>query len=182
MTDASQRPAQPRRYISYYRVSTGDQQASGLGLDAQMAMVREYVAANPGRLVAEFSEVMSGRRSDRPQLAKALSLCKITRSTLVIARLDRLSRSVQLIVDLMEAGIEFVAVDFPHANKFTIHILAALAEYESSLNSDRMKSIAKALKERGVKRVTQILNSTQVPTWLLGGQRQKPESPNGGAG
>ena len=138
----------PRKYVAYYRVSTGQQDSSGLGLDAQRAAVRDYLATNPGRLVAEFSETMSGRKSHRPQLNRALSLCRIMRAVLVIARLDRLSRNVEMITRLMESGLEFVAVDFPHANRFTIHILAAVAEYESQLQSERMKVVVAAAKER----------------------------------
>ena len=92
---------------------------------------------------------MSGRKDSRPELAKALSLCRILRATLIIARLDRLSRNVGMIARLMESGLEFVAADFPHANRFTIHILAAVAEYESRLNSERMKDAIAARRERG---------------------------------
>jgi DNA invertase Pin-like site-specific DNA recombinase len=94
---------------------------------------------------------MSGRRDNRPELGKALSLCRIARAVLVIARLDRLSRNVEMIARLMESGLEFVAVDFPHANRFTIHILAAVAEYESRLTSERMKQIIAARRERGAR-------------------------------
>ena len=137
-----------RRYVAYYRVSTGRQEF-GLSFDAQREIVRGYVAGTSGKLAAEFAETMSGRKNERPELKKALWLCRILRATLVIARLDRLSRNVEMIARLMEAGTEFVAVDFPHANKFTLHILAAIAEYESLLMSDRMKSIRAALRARG---------------------------------
>jgi DNA invertase Pin-like site-specific DNA recombinase len=79
---------------------------------------------------------MSGRKDSRPGFAKALSMCRIARAALVIARLDRLSRNVEMISRLLESRLEFVAVDFPYANRFTIHILAAVAEYESRLISD----------------------------------------------
>ena len=152
MDESQDSSAHPRRrYIAYYRVSTGKQGQFGLSLEAQQSIVREFAAAQQGQLVAEFSETLSGRRDNRPQLAKAVSLCRITRAILVIARLDRLSRSVELIARLMESGLEFVALDAPHANKFTIHILAALAEYESNLMSERMKDIRAATKARGVK-------------------------------
>jgi DNA invertase Pin-like site-specific DNA recombinase len=122
----------------------------GFSIEAQRAAVQDYVASNSGVLVAEFSETMSGRRNERPELGKALSLCRILHATLIIARLDRLSRNVGMIARLMESGLEFVAADFPHANRFTIHILAAVAEYESRLNSERMKEAVAARRERGV--------------------------------
>ena len=140
-----------RRYVAYYRVSTIQQGQFGFSIEAQRAAVQDYVATNPGFVVAEFSEVMSGRKDSRPELAKALSMCRIARAVLVIARLDRLSRNVEMIARLMESRLEFVAVDFPHANRFTIHILAAVAEYESRLSSERMKQIIAARRERGAK-------------------------------
>jgi DNA invertase Pin-like site-specific DNA recombinase len=138
----------PRRYVAYYRVSTGQQERFGFSIESQRATMQAYVAANPGVIVAEFSETISGRRNERPALGKALSLCRIAHATLVIARLDRLSRNVEMIARLMESGLEFVAADFPHANRFTIHILAAVAEYESRLNSERMKEAIAARRER----------------------------------
>jgi DNA invertase Pin-like site-specific DNA recombinase len=140
-----------RRYVAYCRVSTIQQGQFGFGIEAQRAAVKDYVAANPGFVVAEFSEIMSGRKDSRPELAKALSMCRIAHAVLVIARLDRLSRNVDMIARLMESKLEFVAVDFPHANRFTIHILAAVAEYESRLISERMKQVIAARRERGAK-------------------------------
>lgn len=139
------------RYVAYYRVSTGQQSKSGLGLESQQAQVRDYVAANNGRLVGEYSETMSGRRNDRPQLAMALTTCQIMGAVLIIARLDRLSRNVAMIARLMESGLDFVATDFPYANKFTIHVLSAVAEYKSKLQSERMKAVLAAAKQRGTK-------------------------------
>lgn len=136
-------------YVGYYRVSTTKQSASGLGLDAQRAAVREYVSARHGRVIAEYSETASGRKGNRPQLKSALSLCRVTRATLAVARLDRLFRNVELMTILVESGLDFVAVDFPEANRFTIHILAAVAEYEASLQSERMKESIAARKARG---------------------------------
>ena len=140
-----------RRYVAYYRVSTGQQRESGLGLNPQQAQVRDYVKANHGRLIGEYSETLSGRRNDRPQFAMALTTCKIMGAVLVIGRLDRLSRNVAMIARLMDSGLDFVATDFPHANKFTIHVLAAVAEYEFRIQSERMKAILAAAKQRGRK-------------------------------
>ena len=138
-------------YVAYYRVSTGRQRESGLGVDSQRAQVRDYVSANGGRLVGEFSETVSGRKGDRPQLTLALTTCRIMNAVLVIAHLDRLSRNLAVIARLMDSGIEFVAADFPYANKFTLHVLAAVAEYESNIQSERIKAVLAALKHRGVK-------------------------------
>ena len=110
--------------------------------------MRDYVVANPGWLIAEYSETASGRRNERPQLAMALTTCRIMGAILVIARLDRLSRNVAMIARLMESGIDFIAADFPHVNRFTIHVLAALAEYESKIQSERMKAVLGALRVR----------------------------------
>jgi DNA invertase Pin-like site-specific DNA recombinase len=140
-----------RRYVTYYRVSTVQQGEFGFSIEAQRAAVQDYIAAHPGLIITEFSEFMSGRKDNRPELAKALSMCRIARAVLVIARLDRLSRNVEMIARLMESKLEFVAVDFPHANRFTIHILAAVAEYESRLISERMKQVIAARRERGAK-------------------------------
>jgi DNA invertase Pin-like site-specific DNA recombinase len=109
------------------------------------------VVSNHGYLVGEYSEIISGRRNDRPELTKALTTCRIMSAVLVIARLDRLSRNVAMVARLMDSGLDFVATDFPYANKFTIHVLAAVAEYESKLQSERMKAIFSKIKHRGAK-------------------------------
>ena len=137
-----------RLYVAYYRVSTSHQGRFGFSIEAQRAAVQDYLAGNPGILVAEFSETISARRDQRPALGRALSLCRILHGALIIARLDRLSRNVGMIARLMESGLEFVAADFPHANRFTIHILAAVAEYELRLNSERMKEAIAARRGR----------------------------------
>lgn len=139
-----------RRFVAYYRVSTGRQASSGLGLEAQRTAVCEFLTAQGGCLIAEFSETVSGRKDNRPQLNHALALCRIARATLLIARLDRLSRSVGMISRLMDSGVDFVTTDFPFANKFTIHVLAAVAEYKSCLQSERTKAAMVRLRERGV--------------------------------
>ena len=140
-----------RRYVAYYRVLTGRQQLSGLGIDAQREAVQKFARDNSGQLIAEFSETSSGRKNSRPQLNEAIRICRVFRAVLIIARLDRLARNVEMIASLMESGLEFVAADFPHANRFTIHILAAVAEYESKLNSERVKLVHAQAKQRGVK-------------------------------
>jgi DNA invertase Pin-like site-specific DNA recombinase len=137
--------------VAYYRVSTPKQGRSGLGLEAQRSMVRDHLAKTSRKLIAEFVEIESGQIPDRPRLSEALKLCRLTRSKLIVARLDRLARNVAFVSRLMEAGIDFEAVDFPQANRLTVHILAAVAEYEARLISERLKAALAAAKARGVK-------------------------------
>lgn len=137
--------------VAYYRVSTQRQGRSGLGLEAQQEAVRNHLNGGNWRMVAEFTEVESGKRKDRPKLAEALAACRVHRAKLIIAKLDRLARNVTFVSALMEAGVEFEAVDFPQANRLTIHILAAVAEHEAKVISERTKAALAAAKRRGVK-------------------------------
>ncbi|MBB5330070.1 recombinase family protein [Tunturiibacter gelidoferens] len=139
------------KFVSYLRVSTARQGISGLGLEAQRESVASYLNGGKWSLVKEVVEVESGKRNDRPAIAEALRLCRLHRATLVIAKLDRLARNVHFISSLMESGVEFVAVDFPQANRLTVHILAAVAEHEASMISSRTKAALAAAKARGVK-------------------------------
>src|SRR6267378_4021915 len=139
------------RFVSYYRVSTAQQGASGLGLDAQREAVARHVAGAAGVIVAEFQEIESGKRNDRPQIAAALAACRLRRAALVIAKLDRLARNVHFISNLMESGVDFVACDNPHATRLAIHILAAVAEHEREMISQRTIAALAAAKARGVK-------------------------------
>jgi len=139
------------KFIAYYRVSTRRQGASCLGLEAQQKAVRDYLNGGRWQLVEEVVEVESGKRDDRPQLAHALDLCRAWRATLVIAKLDRLARNVEFTARLMNSGVEFVAVDFPQANRLTVHILAAMAEHEREMISARTKAALAAARRRGVK-------------------------------
>ncbi|WP_043366653.1 recombinase family protein [Belnapia sp. F-4-1] len=137
-------------FVAYYRVSTDRQGRSGLGLDAQRAAVASFMVSR-GELSAEFVEVESGRKNDRPQLAAALEQCRRQRAILVIAKLDRLARNVAFVATLMESGAEFVAVDNPHADKLMLHMLSAFAEHEQRQISFRTKAALAAAKARGVK-------------------------------
>jgi DNA invertase Pin-like site-specific DNA recombinase len=137
-----------KRHIAYYRVSTDRQGRSGLGLDAQRSAVAAYIAGR-GELTAEYTEIESGKRNDRPQLAEALTACRQQKAVLVIARLDRLARNVAFIANLMDSTAEFVAVDMPQANRLTLHILAAVAEHERELISKRTREALAAAKARG---------------------------------
>lgn len=137
-----------KKFVGYYRVSTKGQGRSGLGLDSQQATVRSFVACQ-GYLVGEVTEIESGAVASRTGLSEALALCQRERAILVIAKLDRLSRNVRFISQLMEAGVEFMAVDMPSANKLTVHIIAAIAEHERDLISQRTKAALAAAKARG---------------------------------
>ena len=139
-----------RRYVAYYRVSTHKQGADGLGIEAQQRAVAAYLAGR-GELVEVFTEVESGKRKDRPELAKALASCRKRNAVLVVAKLDRLARNVAFISNLMEAGVDFTAVDFPEANRLTLHILAAVAEHEREATSLRTKAALAAAKARGTR-------------------------------
>ena len=121
------------------------------GLEGQQSAVQDYVRRVGSEMVTSYTEVESGKRNDRVELAKAIAHAKRSKATLVVAKLDRLARNVAFTSALMEAGIEFVACDQPHANKLTIHILAAVAEHEAEAISQRTKSALAAAKARGVK-------------------------------
>jgi DNA invertase Pin-like site-specific DNA recombinase len=136
-----------KKYVAYYRVSTQRQGESGLGLEAQ----KSAVVAFAGEPVESYTEVESGKRADRPQLALAIAACKRLRATLVIAKLDRLARNVYFVSGLMESGVDFVACDNPNANRLTVHILAAVAEDEARRISERTKAALVAYKARGGK-------------------------------
>jgi DNA invertase Pin-like site-specific DNA recombinase len=138
------------KYVSYIRVSTTEQGESGLGLEAQRKAVSDYLARESCELIGEFVEVESGSRNDRAQLLAAIELCKGKKATLLIAKLDRLARNVAFISTLMESGLDFVAVDNPHANKLMIRMLAAFAEHERDEIRARTEAALAAAKARGV--------------------------------
>ncbi len=141
-------------FVTYFRVSTQKQGASGLGLEAQRQTVSQYLAGSPKTVLAEFVEVESGGGADalskRPELRKALDLCRRSGATLLIAKLDRLARNVFFVSGLMESKVKFVACDLPEANQLTIHIMAAFAEHEARRISERTRDALAAAKARGV--------------------------------
>ena len=139
------------RFVAYYRVSTDRQGRSGLGLDAQREAVAGQVHRASGEIVADYTEIESGKRADRPELRAALAEAKRQRATLVIARLDRLSRNMAFIANLMDARVDFIACDNPHATRLTLHILAAVAEHEREMISARTKAALAIARARGVK-------------------------------
>jgi DNA invertase Pin-like site-specific DNA recombinase len=138
-----------KRFVTYIRVSTAAQGASGLGLEAQREAVRR--AAGDGEIIAEFQEIESGSRNDRPQLAAAIKRCKATRATLLVARLDRLARNLRFITEIMDSGVDLLCADLPSVNRLTLQILGAVAEEERRLISERTKGALAAAKARGVK-------------------------------
>jgi DNA invertase Pin-like site-specific DNA recombinase len=137
------------RFISYLRVSTQRQGRSGLGLNAQREAVANYLNGGSWKLIQELIEVESGKSKDRPKLAEALRLCRIYNATLLVAKLDRLARNVAFVSALMDSGVKFFAVDLPEANELTVHIMAAMAEYEAKAISARTKAALAAAMAKG---------------------------------
>lgn len=141
-----------QKAVAYYRVSTRRQGASGLGLDAQRTAVEALCQQRGMQLIAPpFEEIESGNRADRPELLKALERCKVTGATLVVAKLDRLSRNVAFLATLQDSGVKFIAADMPEANELTVHILAAVAQAERKAISRRTTEALAAAKARGTK-------------------------------
>jgi DNA invertase Pin-like site-specific DNA recombinase len=137
------------RYVAYLRVSTQRQGSSGLGLQAQQEIIRKYLNGNSP--IAEFIEVESGRKSDRPKLHEALELCKKEKATLIVAKMDRLSRNVAFTSQLLDSDIEIVFCDFPKANRLVLTIISAISEYEAGLIRQRTKAALQVKKEQGCK-------------------------------
>ena len=138
-------------YIVYYRVSTKRQGTSGLGLDAQRDAVLNYIQRTNSRVVEEYTEIESGKCSDRVQLNAAIKRVQVLGCKLLIAKLDRLSRDLNFITELSKSGVQFVCADMPEANKLTINLLACIAENERDLISQRTKAALCQAKKRGVR-------------------------------
>jgi DNA invertase Pin-like site-specific DNA recombinase len=136
------------RYVPYFRVSTARQGQSGLGLEAQQAAVRAFVA-DPGQLLGEFVEIESGKKNQRPQLLAAIAAARAVGGTLLIAKLDRLSRNAGFIFALRDSGVAFVCCDMPDANTLTVGLFAVIAQHERETISKRTKEALKAKKARG---------------------------------
>ncbi|GGA62580.1 recombinase family protein [Sphingomonas psychrolutea] len=139
------------RTINYYRVSTAKQGRSGLGEAAQRASIEAFCTERGCEQLGEYVEIESGKRDDRPELIKALQHAKVTGATLIIAKLDRLSRNLAFLATLQEAGTKFIAADMPEANEVTIHIMAVIAQAERKAISRRTKEALAAAKARGTK-------------------------------
>jgi DNA invertase Pin-like site-specific DNA recombinase len=146
--------------IAYYRVSTKQQGESGLGLEAQETAVKSYARQTGATIKASYVEVESGKRADRPELARALAHAKRSKATLCVAKLDRLSRNVEFLARVMNSGCEFAAADMPQANRFMLHVMAAVAEHEARAISDRTRAALAAAKARGT-----LLGSARPGHW-----------------
>jgi DNA invertase Pin-like site-specific DNA recombinase len=140
------------QYIAYYRVSTVKQGQSGLGLEAQQSSVTGYLNSKNGELLSEYTEIQSGKKDEnRPELQAALRQCRLSGATLLIAKIDRLSRNPAFLINLQDSSTNFVCVDMPEANNFTVGILACMAGYYRQQISDNTKAALKAAKAKGVK-------------------------------
>lgn len=134
-------------YVAYLRQSTKKQESSGLGVEAQREIIQNFLRDKIP--VSEYIETESGRKSDRPKLIEALAECRKKGATLIVAKLDRLSRNVAFTSKLLESDVEIVFCDFPEANKLVLHIISSIAEYEAGLISQRTKQSLEAKKARG---------------------------------
>jgi DNA invertase Pin-like site-specific DNA recombinase len=139
------------RLISYLRVSTKRQGLSGLGIEAQRAAVEAHAKVLGASIEGEYLEVEKGRRKDRPELAKPVSHAKRTKATLVVAKLDRLSRNAGFLLALRDSGLPLIFCDMPGANELTVGIMAVVAEAEGKMISQRTKDALQAAKRRGLK-------------------------------
>ena len=137
------------QYVSYLRVSTQKQGYSGLGLEAQREIIQKYLCDRMP--IAEYIEIESGRKKERPKLKEALSLCRKDGAILIVAKLDRLARSVSFLSNLLESDVDIVFCDFPQANKMVLHIISAISQYEAELIAARTKASLQAKKSRGFK-------------------------------
>jgi DNA invertase Pin-like site-specific DNA recombinase len=137
------------KFISYLRVSTAKQGQSGLGLEAQRQAVTDFLNGGCWQLLREYVEVETGKRADRPVLSEALHHCKVTGATLVIAKLDRLSRDLEFIARMQKGAVRFLCCDMPETNELTVHLLAAIAQHERQAISKRTREALAAAKARG---------------------------------
>lgn len=142
-------PIKPK-FVTYYRVSTEKQGRSGLGLEAQQAQAQQYLAAHGGVELATFTEIESGKVDTRPQLEAALLRCRQTRATLLVAKLDRLSRNISFLFRMRDEGVRFQAIDIPEANTLTLGVFAAMAQHEREIISARTKAALAARRARGL--------------------------------
>lgn len=140
-----------KKYVAYYRVSTQRQCISGLGLDAQRKDVGTFLSIHGGKLVAEYQDIESGKKNDRPNLIRAIDDCEKQNAILLIAKLDRLSRNAPFILTLQDSKVNFVCCDMPDANSMTIGIMAILAQDERKRTSQRTRSALDIKKTNGVK-------------------------------
>ena len=163
------------KFVAYYRVSTNRQGKSGLGLAAQNETVANY-CMDRGKIIAEFTEIESGKNNDRVKLKRAIELAKQQQATLLIAKLDRLSRNAAFIMTLKDSGVSFVACDMPNANTLTIGIFASMAQWERERISQRIKEALRQAKKKG-KKLGNPQNLTRMAA-IKGGQSRKTKAIN----
>jgi len=137
--------------VTYFRVSTAAQGRSGLGLEAQRHAVQGFCRQRGCEVLAEYMEIESGKRNDRPELQRALHHAKVTGATLVVAKMDRLSRNAAFLLALRDSGARLIAADQPDVNELTVGILAVIAEDERRRISERTAAALQAAKARGTK-------------------------------
>jgi DNA invertase Pin-like site-specific DNA recombinase len=159
--------------VGYLRVSTKRQGESGLGLEGQKAAVETFASQSGARIVQWYTEVESGKRADRPELARALSHAKRNKAILCVAKLDRLSRSVEFLSKVMNSGCEFAAADMPAANRFMLHVMAAVAEHEAKAISERTKAALAAYKARGGKLGAELAQCRNLTAEAVAKGRQR---------
>jgi DNA invertase Pin-like site-specific DNA recombinase len=164
------------KFVAYLRVSTDRQGKSGLGLDAQRTAVHQFVAQRGGEIIApEYREIESGKVNNRPELEKAMKRCRLTGATLLVAKLDRLSRNAAFLMTLKDSGVPFVAADMPDANTLTIGVMASLAQHEREMISKRTKAALEAARARGTKLVA-YASARQISRYIrLPAMRQSPQ-------
>jgi DNA invertase Pin-like site-specific DNA recombinase len=166
-------PTKKQKFVAYLRVSTTKQGRSGLGLEAQRETVRQFVTARAGTILApEFVEIESGKKDDRPKLAEAIKRCRLTGATLIVAKLDRLSRDAAFLMTLQKSSVAFVAADLPDANTMTVGVMATVAQYEREAISARTKAALAASQSRRKAAIAAGDRGTR----LLGGLR--PNAPD----
>jgi DNA invertase Pin-like site-specific DNA recombinase len=158
------------KFVAYHRVSTERQGRSGLGLEAQREAVQRFVGSRGGVIVApEYVEIESGKRNDRPELAQALKRCRLTGATLVVAKLDRLSRNAAFLLTLRDSGVDFVAADLPEANTMTVGVMAVVAQHEREAISARTKAALAAAKARGTRLGGRRKGAAEIATYQAQG-------------
>ena len=160
------------RFVAYYRVSTDRQGRSGLGLEAQQKAVADFIAQGSGDLVTEYTEVESGKRNNRAELAEALAACRKHKAVLLLARLDRLARNVAFVANLLEAGTDFIALDMPEADRTFLQMAAVFAEWEGRKISERTTAALAAAKARG----TRLGSPEPQKGSAVGAEAQKAEA------
>ena len=160
-------------YVTYFRVSTDKQANSGLGLEAQEQMVLPIT--NKGTVLATFTEIESGKKSDRPKLREAINLCKREKAILLVAKLDRLSRSISFIANLMDSKVQFKCADMPEMDNFSIHLFGSMAERERVMISERTAAGLNSIKVRIEKNGFHVTKNGRIISSLGNPEMQDPE-------